>query len=102
MRQPRPDHAVIENELGRADAAVNHSRDVRRRYRRRRGAARRDEHLAAAKARCEQIAIPIRSWLGMVAWGGIELEDEIAMKAMMERLRYERRQITKMLKAAAK
>jgi hypothetical protein len=34
----------------------------------------------------------------MVAWGGIELDDELAMKKAMEALRYERRQLTKMLK----
>jgi hypothetical protein len=33
----------------------------------------------------------------MVAWDGIALDDELAMKKIMEALRYERRQIDKML-----
>lgn len=33
----------------------------------------------------------------MSAWGGISTDDDLAMKRVMEALRYERRQIDKML-----
>lgn len=81
--------------LGDAERAVSYSRDTRKRLGRRRTPTRK-KLLLAARERCADAAVPMRSWLGMVAWGGITLDDELAMKRQMERLRYERRQIDKM------
>lgn len=97
MSQPRPTSEEIAAAIQRAAREVRHGREVRRRYRRRRGAPNRETHLKSAHERCGEMAKPLRSWLGMVAWGGISLEDELAMKKAMEDLRYERRQIGKML-----
>lgn len=96
MPQPRPKSAEIATALGDAERAVTHARDTRKRLGRRRP-PRREEQLTAARARCADAAIPLRSYIGMVAWGGISLDDELAMKRQMELLRYERRQIDKML-----
>lgn len=99
MAQSRPTYAEIANGLRAAQYAVERSAAVRARYRRRRGLKRRATDLTEARERCERAAPQLRSWLGMVAWGGIKLADELAMKRAMEELRYERRQLTKMLAA---
>jgi hypothetical protein len=96
MSQPRPHSEQITAALGTADAAMAAARKTRARYRGRKTPGRVDA-LCDARARCEAAAEPMRSWLGMVAWGGIALEDELAMKKAMADLRYERRQIAKML-----
>jgi len=96
MSQPRPTHEQIADGVRDAEQATAAASDVRARYHRRRS-PRRQPSLEAAKQRCEDAAAPLRSWIGMVAWDGISLADELAMKKAMEGLRYERRQIAKML-----
>lgn len=96
MSQPRPNPTEIAAAVEVATAAVRHSADVRKRHGRRR-APTREKQLTAARTRCAEVAQPLRSWLGMAAWGGIDIDDELAMKKIMEKLRYERRQIDKML-----
>jgi hypothetical protein len=81
--------------LGAAERAVFHARSTRKKLGRRR-TARRSTQLLAARQRCSEAAAPLRSYIGMIAWGGISLDDELAMKRQMEKLRYERRQIDKM------
>lgn len=95
MSQSRPTQEQISAAISRADRAVTNAMEVRRRYHRRRS-PQRPAALAAARDRCTEATGPFRSWLGMAAWGGIELADELAMKRVMEALRYERRQIDKM------
>jgi hypothetical protein len=96
MSQPRPTHDQISAAVAVAQSAVAAAAAVRKRYHRRRS-PQRESALVAARTRCEDAAKPLRSWIGMAAWGGIELDDELAMKKQMEALRYERRQIAKML-----
>ena len=96
MSQERPDHAQITAAVRAAEAVVGSAAAVRGRYHRRK-APKRQASLEDARARCADAAKPLRSWIGMVAWGGIELDDELAMKGAVEKLRYERRQIDKML-----
>lgn len=96
MSQPRPNRAEIAAAVAVARTAAGDATTHRKSFRRRR-TPRRNEILTRAQKRCENAAVPLRSWLGMTAWGGIELEDELAMKKVMEDLRYERRQIAKML-----
>lgn len=100
MAQPHPDRAVIAAALAEATDAVVASKTTRASLGRRRTPTR-AKRLTAARDRCAAAAEPIRSWLGMVAWGGIEQEDELAMKKVMTALRYERRQIDKMKLADA-
>lgn len=95
MAQPRPDRATIAAALAEASDAATASKTTRLSLGRRRTLTR-AKRLTAARDRCSAAAEPIRSWLGMVAWGGIEQEDELAMKKVMAALRYERRQIDKM------
>lgn len=95
MSQPRPTYQEVAAGITAAERAAAASRETRLRLGRRR-TKRRAQQLAAARQRCADAAKPLRSWLGMVAWGGIRQADEIAMKKVMEKLRYERRQIDKM------
>lgn len=96
MSQARPDSKEIAAAIGAADAAVGSAASVRRRYHRRKSPLR-QKGLEDARQRCDVAVEPLRSWLGMAAWGGIALEDELAMKKATTALRYERRQIDKML-----
>lgn len=96
MTKPRPTTEQIAAAVSFAERAVTSAAEVRKRYHRRR-TPQRDRALEEARTRCEQAAAPLRSWIGMVAWGGISLDDELAMKGATESLRYERRQIAKML-----
>lgn len=98
MAQDRPTHAQILAAIGRAETACVQAANCRTRYSRRRS-PRRPLALAAALEQCVAVAGPFRSWLGMVAWGGIDLDDELAMKKIMEKLRYERRHLERMLNA---
>lgn len=84
--------AAIETGLGAATAA----RQVRLRLGRRK-TPKRAEQLAAARDRCADAAAPLRSFIGMVAWHDLPVEQELAMKDAISKLRYERRQIDKML-----
>lgn len=95
MTQARPTSAQITVTLGVAERAALHARETRKRLRRRKTKRRKDQ-LLEARQRCAEAAKPLRSYIGMVAWEGISLDDELAMKRQMERLRYERRQIDKM------
>jgi len=94
--QERPNSGQIVAVLGAAERAAISARETRRRLGRRR-TQRRESQLLGARARCAEAAIPLRSYIGMVAWGGISQDDEISMKNIMSKLRYERRQIDKML-----
>lgn len=95
MSQPRPTHDEISAAVAAAERIAASAAAVRKRYHRRR-APQRKSALLGARTRCNEAAKPLRSWIGMSAWGGIDLEDELAMKKVMEALRYERRQIDKM------
>jgi hypothetical protein len=99
MTQPTPTADEIASGLRSAETAVTNAANVRQRYRRRR-LKRRGEQLTAARDRCVAAAAPLRSWIGMVAWHDLPLETELAMKDAISALRYERRQITKMLDAS--
>lgn len=96
MSQPRPTSEQIAAAIREAESASTAAAAVRARYHRRRS-PRREPALAAAKERCEAAASPLRSFIGMVAWHDLPVEEELAMKAAMQKLRYERRQIAKML-----
>ena len=97
MSQPRPNPDQISAAIGAAERAVLFARETRKGLRRRR-TARRAQRLSTARERCAAAARPLRSFIGMAAWDGIHIDDELAMKKVMEKLRYERRQIDKMLK----
>jgi hypothetical protein len=96
MAQKSPDHAEIEAAVAAAQTLADNSAAVRRRWRRR-NAPTRQPALEGARQRCADAAPQLRSWIGMSAWGGISTDDDLAMKRVMEALRYERRQIDKML-----
>lgn len=78
-----------------AEEAVDHASGVRKRVGRRR-TPKRAAQLAAAREQCAAAASPLRSFIGMVAWYDLPVDLELAMKKMMQKLRYERRQIDKM------
>jgi len=88
----------IRDAIGAGRYAVSYAKQTRGRFRRRKTKTRRPL-LEAAKVKCELAAVPLRSYIGMIAWDKHEItvEQEIEMKKIMEDLRYERRQITKML-----
>jgi hypothetical protein len=94
--QTRPTTQQIMAALGVAERAVLDSQATRRSLGRRKTKLR-QKRLAEARQRCAEAAKPLRSYIGMAAWEGISLEDELLMKRQMERLRYERRQLDKML-----
>lgn len=94
--QRTPSSEQIKTALTAADTAVEAARRTRNRLGRRRTPSREDS-LKAAAARCAEAAKPLRSLIGMVAWHNLSTEDELAMKDAIARLRYERRQISKML-----
>lgn len=94
MQSP-PDREQIEAAVTVAEEAVSHAREVRKRVGRRR-TPRRKAQLQAARDRCSAAAEPLRSFIGMIAWHDLPLDQEIAMKGVMKKLRYERRQIDKM------
>lgn len=96
MSQDRPTHAEIVTAVAKVDAAVTYARS-RRDWWKRRHAPLRVGQLAAARLRCADAVVPLRSWLGMTAWGGIDTADELEMKRAVAAARYERRQIDKML-----
>lgn len=94
MQSP-PTKPQIEAAVMVADEAVEHARGVRKRVGRRR-TPKRAAQLSAARERCATAAVPLRSFIGMVAWYDLPVDQELAMKGAMQRLRYERRQIDKM------
>jgi len=98
MAQKAPDHAQITSAVRLADEVAERSKQTRARWRRRK-APTRGQRLQTAREQCATAAEPLRSWLGMVAWHNLPLEDELAMKAAVQKLRYERRQLDKMLAA---
>jgi hypothetical protein len=76
--------------------AVERAGKMRRRLARRR-TPHRDAELRAMQGECAEAAVPLRSYIGMVAWHDLPVEQELAMKDAIAALRYERRQIGKML-----
>lgn len=93
--QTPPTKEQIDAAVSVGEEAVSHARDVRKRVGRRRTPTR-AARLKAARDRCSAAAEPLRSFIGMIAWHDLPTEWEIAMKGVMEKLRYERRQIDKM------
>lgn len=96
MPKERPDQTQISAGLDAADRAVISAAEVRKRYFRRHSPQRKPA-LEHARQRCADATVPLRSWIGMAPWGGISTDDDLAIKRAMEALRYERRQIDKML-----
>lgn len=96
--KPSPTAQDIRDAIGAGRYAASYAKQTRGRLRRRQTANRRAQ-LEGAKVKCEQAAAPLRSYIGMIAWDqhDITLEQELEMKKTMEDLRYERRQIAKML-----
>lgn len=88
----------IRDAIAAGRYAASYAKQLRGRLRRRK-TAKRQTQLEAAREKCGKAAAPLRSYIGMVAWDKheITLEQELEMKSVMEDLRYERRQITKML-----
>lgn len=94
--QTPPSKHDIDTAVEAASDAAAHARHVRERLGRRR-TARREDQLTAARQRCTDAAVPLRSYIGMVAWHDFHIDQELAMKNAIAALRYERRQIDKML-----
>ena len=96
--KPSPTEQDIRDAIGAGRYAASYAKQMRGRLRRR-NTANRKAKLESAKVKCEQAAEPLRSYIGMIAWDKheITLDQELEMKKTMEALRYERRQITKML-----
>lgn len=96
--KPSPTAQDIRDAIGAGRHAASCAKQIRGRLRRRKTTNRR-EQLEGAKVNCEQAAAPLRSYIGMIAWDKheITLKQELEMKKTMEDLRYERRQIAKML-----
>lgn len=94
--QEAPTAEQISAALMAAEDACAHTRATRRRLGRRR-TQQRQRQLSDARERCAEAAKPLRSYIGMVAWHDLPIEQELAMKTAMSELRYERRQIDKML-----
>lgn len=93
--QPKPTTPQIVDALTAAADAVLFAHSVRKRFGRRLVPFR-EQKIDEALARCAVAAAPLRSYIGMVAWHDLPLETELAMKKVMQELRYERRQLTKM------
>lgn len=93
-----PTEQEIRDAIAAGRYAAAYSKQTRGRLRRRK-TAKRQPQLEATRLKCEEAAAPLRSFIGMIAWDkhGITLEQELEMKKTMEALRYERRQLTKML-----
>lgn len=101
MPQPTPTREDVESALADAAAAVGRARGMRRRLARRR-TPNRDAELRAMQGECADRAAPLRSFIGMVAWHDLPTDQELVMKTAIGDLRYERRQIDKMLKNGAR
>lgn len=97
VSQPKPDIHALSAAIGAADHAVAAASAARKKFRRRR-TTRRDDILLARREACAKAAAPLRSYIGMCAWHDFDVSQETAMKRAIEALRYERRQIDKMLK----
>lgn len=92
-----PQPSKIAAALTTAETAVAEAQAARKRFARRHP-SHRQEQLVGARERCAEAAKPLRSYIGMCAWGVIMFNDESAMKHQIARLRYERRQLDKMLR----
>lgn len=94
--QPRPTNQQLQEAIDSGRAAAKASAECRARYGRRR-TPQRTERLTYHRDSCAEAAVPLRSYIGMVAWHDLPLEFDLAMRDVIEDLRYERRQIDKML-----
>lgn len=92
----KPSSDAVKSAVSDGLAAAEASRALRKTFRRRR-TPQRDRKLRSMRSRCSEAADPLRSYIGMVLWHDIPLADELAMKDAIAKLRYERRQIDKML-----
>lgn len=94
--QERPTTAQMRAASSAGEKAADEARALRGRLKRRKTPTR-TRQLTAARAACAAAAEPLRSYIGMVAWHDIYIDHELMMKSVMVKLRYERRQIDKML-----
>lgn len=94
--QDRPTDKQLQRAIDIGDMVAKASKECRARYGRRR-TPQRQERLTWHRKRCAAAAVPLRSYIGMVAWHDIPVDFEIPMKRVIADLRYERRQIDKML-----
>lgn len=94
--QTTPTKQQIEHVVHAALDAVAASSDTRSRFKRRRTPIR-TRQLERSLDACVAAAEPLRSFIGMVAWHDFDMDTELMMKDAIAKLRYERRQIAKML-----
>lgn len=97
-RKSTPTHEQIRGAVDRAHDVVKASEVARAKFRRRQTIPRRYE-LPEVLARCSAAARPLRSYIGRCLYHDISSEDELAMKAAIKDLQYERRQLRKMIDA---
>lgn len=96
MSQSTPDYSQIESAVKVADRAAMLSAEARKKYARRRS-PRRESTLNRCRERCSEAAKPLRSYIGMIAWHDLPVDVELMLKNAIAKLRYERRQLDKML-----
>jgi hypothetical protein len=94
--QDRPTDKQLQQAIDIGRMVAKASAECRARYGRRR-TPQRTERLTQHRQRCADAAVPLRSYIGMVAWHDLPLEFDLPMRDVIGELRYERRQITKML-----
>lgn len=94
--QESPTSEQLLRATGDATERVDKSRAMRKRLRRRR-TPRRDQELRDMLESLAAAAAPVRRYIGMVLAHDIPMETELALKRASQDLRYERRQIGKML-----
>lgn len=92
-----PTTLQIEAALQSARDAVLEARATRARWARRHRAKSRQGRLKSALAACEVAALPLRSYIGAVAWHDLPLESDLAMKRAIAALGKERRYLRRML-----
>lgn len=94
--QERPTDKQLQQAIDDGRRAAKASAECRARYGRRK-TPQRTERLTYHRSRCAEAAKPLRSYIGMVAWHDLPLEFDLPMRDVIGALRYERRQIDKML-----
>jgi hypothetical protein len=94
--QDRPTDKQLQKAIDAGRAVAKAAAECRERYARRR-TPQRKERLTYHRNRCADAAAPLRSYIGMVAWHDLPLEFDLRMRDVIGELRYERRQLDKML-----
>lgn len=92
----RPSDKQLQQAITAGRAVAKASSECRARYGRRRTPQRTDR-LTFHRQRCASAAVPLRSYIGMNAWYDFPLEIDHGLRDAIAELRYERRQIDKML-----